>query len=164
MADDTSTADATTDDANTDDKSGDDSKTFNQQQVNDLIAREKGKIQSRYGDYDDLKQAAQKLAEMEAENQTEAQRLSGERDKFKGEAESKSAENLRLRVALAKSVPADLIDRLRGSTQEELEADADKLLSLVKTETPPPDFDGGTRETVKSDDMNSLIRRAAGRA
>lgn len=93
----------------------------------------------------ELSPLAEKARELEEANATELEKATSQRDTFKNEAETKAAENLRLRVALEKSVPADLIDRLRGDTQEELEADADKLLSLVKTEAPAPDFDGGAR-------------------
>lgn len=38
-------------------------------------------------------------------------------------------------VATAKGVPAELSGRLQGTTKEELEADADELLKLVKPES-----------------------------
>jgi len=54
---------------------------------------------------------------------------------------------LRYEVAAEKQVPADALDLLVGSTREELEAKADRLLSFVKTpEAAPPEFDGGPRE------------------
>jgi hypothetical protein len=46
---------------------GDDApKTFTQDQVNDLIAREKGKIQAKYDGFDDLKAKADKFDEQQA--------------------------------------------------------------------------------------------------
>jgi hypothetical protein len=41
------------------------------------------------------------------------------------------AENLRLKVAMEKGLPAELIKRLEGEDREALEADADELLALV---------------------------------
>lgn len=96
---------------------------------------------------------AAKVEEFQQRDQSETEKLTGQRDKFKTEAEAKAAENRRLRVALDKQLPVDLIDRLRGETQEELEADADKLLDLVKSRNEPepePDFDGGAREPAPS--------------
>jgi hypothetical protein len=53
---------------------------------------------------------------------------------------------IRQRVALAKGVPADLVDRLRGDTEDEIAADADSLLALVKAPTTPkPDPSQGAR-------------------
>lgn len=58
----------------------------------------------------------------------------------------------RMRVAMAKGLPAELADRLQGETAVELEADADKLLALVKSTpantpgVPPPS--GGAAVTA----------------
>lgn len=42
-------------------------------------------------------------------------------------------ENMQIKVAAAKGLPVDLASRLQGSTLEELEADADKLVSIFST-------------------------------
>jgi hypothetical protein len=54
------------------------------------------------------------------------------------------------------------MDRLQGSTKEDLEKDADELLKLVK---PGTSFDGGPRgdQTPPPTDMDAAIRAAAGR-
>ena len=57
-----------------------DSTTFTQAQVNDLIAREKGKIQSKYGDYNELKSKADKLAEIEAASATDLEKVQKKAD------------------------------------------------------------------------------------
>ena len=62
------------------------------------------------------------------------------------------------------AVPADLIDRLRGDTEEEMSADADALLKLVKPGGPKPDTSQGSRSNSTTSDMNTLLRAAAGRA
>lgn len=60
------------------------------------------------------------------------------------ELATEKAARLRDRIALKKGLSgdlADLADRLKGSTEEELEADADRLLALIKPKgdsTPPP--------------------------
>ena len=74
-------------------------------------------------------------------------------------------ENLRIKVALAKKLPAELVDRLRGTTQKEIEDDADELLKLVKTDGgSTPSFDGGPRQAAPTGGMDERIRRAAGRS
>lgn len=140
--------------------------TFTQQQVNDLIAREKGKITSKYGDYDQLKTAAQELQTLKAASQTDLERLTGERDTLKGQHGSLSAENMRLKVALKKGLVGDkavLAERLTGSTPEEMENDADELLKLLGGGG--TGFDGGARGSGdQPQSMDQYIRRAAGRA
>lgn len=68
-------------------------------------------------------------------------------------------EALRLRVAMSKGVPANLVDRLRGSTEEEIAADADELLKFVTPPTgagqqpaPRPDLSQGVGSTGSSND------------
>ena len=88
------------------------------------IARERAKIPA---DYDDLKAKAAKLAEIEAANQTEAEKAAARADAAEKRAIELELRATRAEVAAAKGVPADL---LAGSTQEELEASADALIQF----------------------------------
>lgn len=103
-----------------------------------------------------------KLKEFEDRDKSEAEKAAERTKTLEAEAETAKAEALRMRVALSKKLPVELIDRLRGSTKEELEADADDLLKLVKTDT-TTGFDGGARTPAPAGDMDALIRQAAGR-
>lgn len=96
----------------------------------------------------ELEPLAAKLAELDEKQKTDEQRLVERAEKAEGQLPTLQAENLRLRVAIAKNLPADLVDRLRGDTQDELTADADKLLELVgdgKPPTPKPDRTQGAK-------------------
>lgn len=101
-------------------------------------------------------------------DQIEAANLS-DLDKAKkaaADAEARLAEyemtTLRQRVALSKGLPADLVDRLRGTTEDELAADADALLALVKAPTTPkPDPSqgarGGSPSTTTADQFAATV-------
>lgn len=133
--------------ATTDEPKGEPGKTFTQDQVNDLLARQKGDVQRKFSDYDTLKDKASKLDEMEAASQSEVEKLTSKLAKAEERASTAEGRLVRFQVATEKKLPAELVERLQGSTPEELAADADKLLELVKPgEQPPPEFDGGTRE------------------
>jgi hypothetical protein len=95
------------------------------------IARERG----RFADYDDLKASAAKLAEIEAANQTESEKVAERLAAAEKRAVELEAKAARAEVAAAKGVPAAL---LSGSTQEELEASADALIAF-KGITPEPE-------------------------
>ena len=92
---------------------------------------------------------AAKVQEFESANQSELEKLTTKATKAeqaKAEAEAKLT---RYEVAAAKNVPAEAVDFLKGTTREELEASADRLLELVKSRNDndsTPDFDGGARE------------------
>lgn len=143
------------------------SKTFTQDDLDRIVSERLQRERSKYEGFDDLKAKAEQFDELKRSQQSDLERVTGERDTFKTTAERQQQENLRLKVAVKKGLVDDrafIADRLQGSTIEELEADADALLEQLKP--PPVDFDGGARGPAPSSDgdMNSLLRRAAGRA
>lgn len=84
-------------------------------------------------------------------------------DKAKGsddltkENASLKAENLRLRVGNKYHLPDELIERLRGDTEEEILADAEKLLALMGAEHKNPDaghIRGGGSDPSRDDDVD----------
>jgi hypothetical protein len=89
---------------------------------------------------------ATKIKEYEDRDKTEQEKLADENDALKAKVSPLELENLRLRVALEKGLPTELIDRLKGADHEEMAADADKLLTLVaKTDGARGDADQGAR-------------------
>jgi hypothetical protein len=91
--------------------------------------------------------AAARWREFEAAQKPIQERLAEELAATKAEAESARAELLRLQIASAKGITGDATKLLRGSTQEELEAEADVILALIATanapKTPLPDVSQG---------------------
>lgn len=107
--------------------------------------------------------AEARAKEYEDRDKTEQQKLEEKAagaDRRASQAELKA---LRYEVAAEKDLPLKWASRLSGSTKEELASDADELAKEIKPER--PDFDGGTRQAEpKEGDMDSFIRRKAGRA
>jgi chromosome segregation ATPase len=68
-------------------------------------------------------------------------------------------ENARLKVAIDKGVPKELVSRLVGSNEEELAADADQLLALLGPERKGL-HDNGTRQTIEPPDLDTQIAEA----
>lgn len=87
------------------------------------IARERAK----FADYDDVKAKADKLAEIEAANLTEAEKTAARLEAAEKRAAELEVKATRAEVAAAKGVPAEL---LTGSTKEELEQAADALIAF----------------------------------
>lgn len=105
--------------------------------------------------------AAKRLAEIEESNKSAEEKAAERTRAAEQTAASASQEAAKLRVALSKGLPADLVDRLVGSTPEELAEDADRLMALIKPTA--PSFDAGARTTAAAPaDMNALIRQKAG--
>lgn len=78
-------------------------------------------------DADANKSAAERLAEIEAANQTEAEKAATRAEAAEKRAAELEAQVLRAEIANTKGVPAAL---LTGSTKEELEAAADALIEF----------------------------------
>lgn len=108
----------------------------------------------------ELSPLAQKARDLEEANKSELDKATSQRDVLKSERDEKAAENLRLRVALEKKLPSELIDRLQGNSKEEIEADADELLKLVKP-ADATDFDGGARTAATDEGAASTDPKKA---
>lgn len=120
------------------------------------LAAERAAKRQAEKDRDDL---AARLKQFEDRDKTDAQKLEERATRAEQQLEPLTSEAQRLRFALAKAAelePAQvkpflgIVDRLRGSTDEELSADADALLALLGNAPPapprnPPSFDGGAR-------------------
>jgi hypothetical protein len=91
-------------------------------------------------------EAAQKWREYEQSQKPEQERLAEELTRLKSEASEASTKLLRYEVANQRGIPADAIDLLNGQTREDLEASADKLMSLIANQsknTIKPDVNQG---------------------
>lgn len=104
-----------------------------------------------------------RLKEFEDRDKTEQQKAVDRAEAAERSAAEANAKLLRLEVAAAKKVPAELVEFLSGDTKEEIEAKADALLAHLKP-ADATDFDNGVRTTATSGDMNAAIRAAAGRS
>jgi hypothetical protein len=82
-------------------------------------------------------EAAAAWREYEAAQKPIQERLAEELAATKAEAESAKAELIRLQVAAAKGITGDAARLLKGSSVEELEAEADILLSLINQAQAP---------------------------
>lgn len=152
----------TTETAVTETQTDSTSKTFTQADLDRIVTERVERERSKNAD---AVEKAKKFDELQEASKSDLEKVTGERDTLKTAAESAAAEALRLRVAVTKQLPAELIDRLRGSTKEELEADADELLKLVKPQG-RTSFDGGKgrENATPADDMNTRLRKAVGRS
>lgn len=95
-------------------------KTFTQADLDRIVGERVARERDKYADYDDLKATAGKVPDLETKLGEATGRVS--------ELEPQVT---RLSVAMAKGLPAELADRLRGTTEDELNEDADRLLALI---------------------------------
>lgn len=104
-----------------------------QDELDRIIQGRLDRERKRFADYDELKKAADRLSEIEAANQTEAEKAQARAEAAEKRAAELEAKALRAEVAASKGVPVSL---LTGSTQEELEAAADALIAFRGEQKP----------------------------
>lgn len=120
------------------------------------LDRERKKLPN---DYDDLKAKAQKYAEWEEANKTEAQKTADRLAAIERENAELKTGKLRAEVAAAKGVPASL---LTGSTQEELEAAADALIAFRGEQKPAGPSSPSLGRVNASSDLGADARSILG--
>lgn len=106
---------------------------------------------------------AAKLKAFEDANLSEIERTKKAAEESAAELAALKQENIRKSVALAKGVPAELIDFLTGGTEEEVSAKADLLMSKLNTPTTPkPDrSQGATGSTPKLSTAEQFAQQMA---
>lgn len=112
--------------------------------------------------------AAKRLADIEDKDKSEQQKLSEKVAAAEKRAAEAEASVLRRDIAATKGLPAGMADRLRGTTQDEIEEDADALLKTLKDAGGGPkavDLKQGDRGgDAGGNDVDAWIRKAAGRS
>lgn len=101
----------------------------------DTIAkREKEAAAKQYADYDNLKANVQALTQTAADNEEKMQSLQNQLTEANSKIAGYQTDIMKTNIAIAKGLPMELRDRLSGSTEEELNADADKLSKLFSAQ------------------------------
>ena len=103
------------------------SKSFSQDDVNRIVQERLQREREKYADYDDLKTAAERAQELEAQTQE----LTAKVAEFESKEEHRK---LVADVAETAGVPAGV---LKGETKEELEAHAEALKEILQNTTGP---------------------------
>ena len=101
--------------------------SFSQDDVNRIVQERLQREREKYADYDDLKTAAERAQELEAQTQE----LTAKVAEFESKEEHRK---LVADVAETAGVPAGV---LKGETKEELEAHAEALKSILQNTTGP---------------------------
>jgi hypothetical protein len=92
----------------------------------------------------DPERAKEKIRKINSENKalreraTKAEEKAASVDDLQQQTSALGSENLRLKVGYELGLPLNLVNRLQGSTREELVADAEALVELVSPAKPAP--------------------------
>ena len=110
--------------------------TGSEPDLTEELAKWKAMARKHEGQAKSNADAAKRLAEIEEAQKTAEQKAADKAAEADAKAAKAEQELMRYRVAVRKGLPETLAKRLTGGTEEELEADADELLSLTKRDEP----------------------------
>lgn len=130
--------------------------------VRNAIAAERAKAKAAEAR---AKTAEAKVKRFEDRDKTEQQKLAERAEAAEKAAADAEARLLRRDVGARKGLPAALADRLQGSTEDEMAADADRLLEAVKPGRPDPNrldghLNGGARGDGATPTLDQQIAAA----
>ncbi|MBR0341030.1 MAG: DUF4355 domain-containing protein [Oscillospiraceae bacterium] len=131
------------------------------------IERERKSLLAQYADYDSLKT---QIAQLEKTNKdTNAKYEAGEKtiSELQAKVQSYETDSVKTRMALKYSIPFELAGRLSGTTEEEIEKDAQTLAGFVSKKSSAPPLAGSndvtpTEEDIKKDGYKELLKAIKG--
>jgi hypothetical protein len=104
-------------------------KSFTQDDVNAMLAKQK---REQFGDYGDLKAKAAKLTEIEESQRTEAEKVAARAAAAEQERDAARTESLRYKAAAKFGVDEDNFDLLGAGAEEEVQARAERVGGFLK--------------------------------
>lgn len=138
--------------------------------ISDRLEKERQRVEAKYSGYEEYKEKAGKydeLAGKDYEKQIETltadltktrDELAKKTEKFtelEGRATAAELKNLKTRVALTNGIPVELAERLAGSNEEELTADAETWKKFI----PKSHLPGKSSETgAPTNDRDAMLK------
>lgn len=142
-------------------------RTYNDDQVNAIVAKARREIEGKYAGFEDLKSKAEQYDALTESAKSELERANNSAADFRSKYEAEQGTNEKLKTQLLRQqisaknhLDADLWDRVKGKTAEEIEADVKKLVEKFGTSgggRPPRGLHSG----ASSSDGSTAKQRAA---
>ena len=135
-----------------------------QEELDAIIKNRLERLKEKYSDYDEIKALA-----VQVQDENSSLKSALETSKQETESSNKQiadleakisgyeTENLRTRIALQNGLPFDLADRLQGTDEESLKADAERLASFIKPVAPMRVVEPQIGDN-KTSQMKSMLR------
>lgn len=133
-------------------------KTFTEDQVNEIVEKRLGRERAKYANFDELKDKAAQYDEMQEKNKSELERanekVSALQKKLDDMAKENEIRNIRQSVSKETGVPDEL---LSGTNEDECKMQADKILAFAKSKQGYPTIkDGGETPQKKMSKQDIL--------
>ena len=151
-----------TDNQNSQEVATEEVRTFTQEEVNSFLAKDRKQMAERYADYDELKEKAARLDQIEEDAKSELQKATERAERLQAEVSAlKHADEIRTireKVAQETGVPTTL---LTGETEEACKEQASGILSFKTSAGYPTVRDGGEIRVNNQPDARSAFKEWA---
>ena len=131
--------------------------------ISERIKRERDHFESKYSDYEKLKEKAGKvdslqeqLDAMTAEKTGLASKLESMKTAFDADIAAAKRETTKLRVASELNIPSELAARLQGDDEDAIRKDAEKVAGFLATKKPAPPLKSNEPEPKNDKDAGLL--------
>lgn len=123
--------------------------------IADRLKRAEAKVRKEYAGYEDLKK---ELEGLKGEKATSAAAHQKELDALNARIKGYEVAELRTKVANEYSIPYQFQDRLKGTTLEELEADAKTLAPVFAKQQPRQEFRANDPKPETGDKYQAALK------
>lgn len=117
---------------------------YNDDQVNAFVAKARREVESKYEGFDDIKDKATQFDALTESTKSEVQRATetaaaerAAKEAAASESAAAKLENRRYKISAKKGLDPDLWDRVTGSTDEEITADVEALVTKFGSTAKP---------------------------
>lgn len=143
---------------------GSDGKTFTQAELDQIVADRLTRERRKFGDYDDLKKRAAKLAEIEDAQKSEVEKLNDQLASTQVELQEFRVAETRRKAATEAGLDPEMAEYITSADPDEALAQAKKLADRLKPPEPKTaDFRQGSRQPAKQGmTRDELLRGLAG--
>lgn len=107
-----------------------------QEELDRVIGERLARQKEKYADYDDLKERNVALESEKVSLQEELDKATKARTELETRVSRYESDKLKTSVALRYGLPIDFAERLQGEDEESLQADAERLSGLFKSQSP----------------------------
>lgn len=135
--------------------------------IGERISRAEQKAAEKYSDYDDVKKQndayAKQLADLQEQLKKQDETMKGrqaEVDALTAKVQNFESSSLKTRIALETGLPYKMAERLTGTTEEEVRADAEMMVKLMGAQTPAAPI-GTNDPVITTDSKDAALKKLA---
>lgn len=133
-----------------------------QEALDTIIGERLSREREKYADYDALKQSVSDLQKTVGDLNTEKKDAQKTIDDLNGKVKRYETDSAKTRIALSAGLPFEMIDRLKGETDDEIKADAEALVKLMgagRRQQPMRESESGSGSGAWSELSRALAER-----